>query len=464
MGERKTVLIVDDNETLLLALEFNLQRAGYHVFKATDGNEALAIARKEHPDIIVSDIAMPEMDGIELCRQLRSMSEFTDVPFIFLTAHGEPEERVKGLRTGADDYVVKPFDIEELITRIDILYEKTKQRKVTENLAGRIEEISIADILQVLEQTGKEGKVLIKTDKREGAIFIKRGMVTCCEYGDLRGEDAFVELMQKDRGSFTFKPQEVDDSEGRRPVGFMVMESVRLIDEYQALSSFIPSDSDTVTLLSIPEADSPDMEKIISALLEGSMTVGDLPGATGLSRIRVLTMLAKFLRDGNIEVRHPDRLQEEQVPQEVSTTVHLQMKPVKLLFLFCDEKAASETINSILSAFGQRRIKGIKAGLADFVKAEIMEQPVHIFTLQGKRGYEFLYEPLLPTSDAILYLINCKSDHEEYRFFLKKIETAGKKPCFPITSSALSVEDEKIWPVRTEDQVKELFLTLYRSL
>ncbi|RME65548.1 MAG: response regulator, partial [Nitrospirae bacterium] len=398
--EEKTVLIVDDNETVLLALEFNLKSAGYRVLKASDGKEALSVALKDHPDIIVSDIAMPEMDGIELCRELRSRDEFAEVPFIFLTAHGEPEERVKGLKSGADDYVIKPFDIEELITRIDILYEKVKKRVVSGDLAGKIDEISIPDILQMLEQTGKEGKVIIKSGGKDGAIFIKQGIVTECVFGALRGEDAFVELMKCNEGTFAFKPQSVPDTETARPVGFLVMESARLLDEFGALSSYIPENSDTLSLVSTPEAESPEMDRILRILEKGSVTTGEAASLSGLSRIRTLVTIGKLNREGALKVVKSVEQTEKPSEPPVSKTPQLQIKPLKLLFLFCNEKAATESVNSILSAFNQKQIKGIKAGVADFIRAQILDHPVHIFTLQGKRGFEFLYEPLLPTSDA----------------------------------------------------------------
>lgn len=463
MRREKSVLIVDDNETVLLALEFNLQRAGYHVYKASDGKEALSIAIKEHPDVVVSDIAMPEMDGIELCRQLRSRAEFTDIPFIFLTAHGEPEERVKGLRTGADDYVIKPFDIEELITRIDILYEKVKKRPSTEKLAGRIEEISIPDILQILEQTGKEGIIRINSGGKEGEIFIRQGLIIDSRYGELKGEDAFVELIQAGEGTFSFQPQEVADTGTGRPVGFMVMESARLTDELNALSSYIPSDSDTLSLVSRPEAESPEMEKILEFLGMESRKVGELPALTGISRVRTLITLGKLNKQGSIKLSKEGESTEEQV---LPATQHgqLHIKPLKFLFLFCDEKAATESINSILTAFNEKRIQGIKAGVADFIKAEILDHPVHIFTLQGKRGFEFLYEPLLPTSDAALYLVNCDEDHEEYRYFRERLDSISKTPCFPITAASLKIENEDIWPINNTDQIKELFLTIYSSI
>ncbi|RMG04815.1 MAG: hypothetical protein D6726_02630 [Nitrospirae bacterium] len=206
------------------------------------------------------------------------------------------------------------------------------------------------------------------------------------------------------------------------------------------------------------------MDRILRILEKGSVTTGEVASLSGLSRIRTLVTIGKLNREGALKVVKSVEQTEKPSEPTVSKTPQLQIKPLKLLFLFCNEKAATESVNSILSAFNQKQIKGIKAGVADFIRTQILDHPVHIFTLQGKRGFEFLYEPLLPTSDAALYLINCADDYEEYKYFLKKLDPARGKPCFPVTLTSPPVHEERIWPVGNSEQVKELFLTLYSSI
>jgi DNA-binding response OmpR family regulator len=109
------ILIVDDEAPIIDVLSYNLKQAHYQVVAAWDGEQALALARREQPDLIILDLMLPKLDGIEVCRALRHEC---DVPIIMLTARDEEIDRVLGLELGADDYVVKPFSVRELLARV----------------------------------------------------------------------------------------------------------------------------------------------------------------------------------------------------------------------------------------------------------------------------------------------------------------------------------------------------------
>lgn len=117
MGPR--VLIAEDDPRLRAMVRRGLTYAGFEVFEACDGEEALRCAHQLQPDLIILDITMPKLDGLEVCRALRS--EMMSVPVLMLTARGEVSDRVAGLRNGADDYLVKPFAFQELVARLEAL-------------------------------------------------------------------------------------------------------------------------------------------------------------------------------------------------------------------------------------------------------------------------------------------------------------------------------------------------------
>jgi len=112
------VLVVEDEDSLATLLQYNLEKEGYDVAVAGDGEEALLLVDERLPDLIVLDWMLPKVSGIEVCRRLRQRNETRNVPIIMLTARGEETDRVRGLDTGADDYVVKPFSMTELTARI----------------------------------------------------------------------------------------------------------------------------------------------------------------------------------------------------------------------------------------------------------------------------------------------------------------------------------------------------------
>jgi DNA-binding response OmpR family regulator len=116
MGRKGKLLIVEDDADLVRALEVYFSRVGYEIVSAADGLDGMQTLYNERPDIVILDIAMPKMDGWEVCRRIRELS---DVPIIMLTARVQEDERVKGLKLGADDYVVKPFSLKELEARLE---------------------------------------------------------------------------------------------------------------------------------------------------------------------------------------------------------------------------------------------------------------------------------------------------------------------------------------------------------
>ena len=119
------ILIVDDEAPIIDMLSYNLRRANYEVLIAWDGEQALDLARREQPELIVLDLMLPKLDGLDVCRALRRER---DVPIIMLTARDEEIDRVVGLELGADDYVVKPFSVRELLARIKTVLRRTAAR------------------------------------------------------------------------------------------------------------------------------------------------------------------------------------------------------------------------------------------------------------------------------------------------------------------------------------------------
>jgi len=112
------VLVVEDEDALSELLQYNLKKEGFRVSVAADGEEALMLVKERQPDVVVLDWMLPKISGIEVCRRLRSRQESRNLPIIMLTARGEETDRIRGLDTGADDYIVKPFLMKELFARV----------------------------------------------------------------------------------------------------------------------------------------------------------------------------------------------------------------------------------------------------------------------------------------------------------------------------------------------------------
>jgi DNA-binding response OmpR family regulator len=148
------ILVVEDEPTLVETLEYNLSHQDYEVFTAMDGREALEIAREEQPDLIVLDLMLPGIDGIEVCRVLR---QEMNVPILMLTARDEEVDKVVGLEVGADDYMTKPFSMRELMARVKALLRR--ERLIREELSA---EAQVVD-----EQTLTFGDLTVDMARRE---------------------------------------------------------------------------------------------------------------------------------------------------------------------------------------------------------------------------------------------------------------------------------------------------------
>ena len=124
------ILIVEDEAALVTLLSYNLRAEGYAVQTVSSGDEADLMLRENVPDLVLLDWMLPGLSGIELCRRLRTRDETRTLPIIMLTARGEESERIRGLSTGADDYIVKPFSVPELLARVRALLRRSKPNRV----------------------------------------------------------------------------------------------------------------------------------------------------------------------------------------------------------------------------------------------------------------------------------------------------------------------------------------------
>ena len=129
-----SILVIEDEEPLQVLLRYNLESEGYKVRHSAQGEDALYLINEEKPDLILLDWMLPGISGIEVCRLIRAKPEARDIPIIMLTARSEEAERVRGLATGADDYLVKPFSVPELLARIKTILRRVNPDAVAEQL------------------------------------------------------------------------------------------------------------------------------------------------------------------------------------------------------------------------------------------------------------------------------------------------------------------------------------------
>jgi DNA-binding response OmpR family regulator len=207
---KRRIFVVDDEERIIDLLKFGLEMSGYEVLTAHNGREALEKIPRTRPDLIISDVMMPHLDGFELCEKLRENPETKLIPFIFLTAKGQIPEKLEGIQLGADDYITKPFDLQELIARMEsILYRmELASQTVSEEVAmsGKLSQMEIIDVIQTLQMGEKTGQLMINRGSNVATIYFMSGEVIDAKIFNLVGEKAFYRILTWQEGSFAFDP------------------------------------------------------------------------------------------------------------------------------------------------------------------------------------------------------------------------------------------------------------------
>jgi two-component system alkaline phosphatase synthesis response regulator PhoP len=153
---KKNILVVDDERDLLDLIEYNLQKEGFDVLKAEDGQEGIEAARKHQPDLILLDIMMPKMDGLEVVERIRDDSQLKRIPVIFLTARGDEKTEVEGLDKGGDDYITKPISTTKLISRIKAVLRRFEETAIEDQDKINVHDITIEKDRYIVTQAGEE--------------------------------------------------------------------------------------------------------------------------------------------------------------------------------------------------------------------------------------------------------------------------------------------------------------------
>jgi len=207
----RTVLVVDDEPTLVATLRFNLEREGYRVVTASDGEAAINLARSDHPDLLILDLMLPTIDGLQVCRTLRREMS---VPILMLTAKGDEVDKVVGLELGADDYVTKPFGMRELLARVRALLRRTEagvegEMLVTGDLQIDLRRREVTRAGRLLELKPKEMELLLFFVRNRGRAFTREQLLRDVWgydfFGDSRTVDVHVRWLR----------QKIEDDPGR---------------------------------------------------------------------------------------------------------------------------------------------------------------------------------------------------------------------------------------------------------
>ncbi len=237
-----TILVVEDDPALLKLTCTVLRHAGHHVREALNGEEALALTRDAAPDLIITDIMMPLMDGWQLVKMLRTQRHTAFTPILFLTQLDTYDDRVKGFRLGADDYLTKPFTPRDLVTRVgkmldpDAIFKETAGFiEAGSDMEGKLERIGMSAIMVMLEAERKTGLLTVESSGQTCRVWFRLGAAVRAEMKarpETRGADAVYEALNWSHGSFDFIECRVEgNDEIDMATTYLLIEGARRIDE-----------------------------------------------------------------------------------------------------------------------------------------------------------------------------------------------------------------------------------------
>jgi two-component system alkaline phosphatase synthesis response regulator PhoP len=199
------VLVVDDEQSIVKLLQYNLEQAGFQVITAADGEEGRDLAEKELPDIIVLDLMLPKLDGMEVCKQLRQKKIL--IPILMLTAKDEEFDKVLGLELGADDYMVKPFSPREVIARVKAILRRTQvTADLNQEREAAIDSLQIGELRLVPEQyeayfrgelldlTLKEFELLLYLSQNLSRVLTRDQLLSAVWNYDFAGDTRIVDV------------------------------------------------------------------------------------------------------------------------------------------------------------------------------------------------------------------------------------------------------------------------------
>src|SRR4051794_7191395 len=306
---KQHLLLVDSDAKSLRVMEVSLKKAGFQVTTAIHGKDALEKVQISPPDLVLSDTRMPEMDGFELCRVLKSDERFRHIPYVFLTNQKSVEFKVKGLELGGDDYLTKPIYIKEIVTRVKMILQKVEKERIEKRetkagFAGSLADMGVVDLVQTFEIGRKTGTIKLEGE-RTGVICFREGKVIDSELGRLKGENAFYRMLNTFEGKFEvgFLPVERPERIEMSTQG-LLMEGMRRLDEWGRMLEQLPPLETQFELdygqLADRLSEIPDEVNGLLRLFDGKRTLQRVVDDSDFEDLAALGIISKLYFEGLI--------------------------------------------------------------------------------------------------------------------------------------------------------------------
>ncbi len=325
---KNRLLLVDGDPKSLRVLDVSLKKAGFEVSTATSGREAMTALESAVPDLIISDTDLDEMDGFDLCSQIKARTDWAKIPFIFVSGRKSIEDKIRGLELGVDDYLTKPIYIKEIGIRVRTALQRAERERMESRREGRtrfagdLSDVGVVDLVQTIELNRKSGIIhIVNRDNRRGSIFFRDGKVIDAEVGRLSGAHALYRLFSWSEGQFAVEFKQI-----RRhdvidvPMAPLLMEGMRRLDESTHLLETFPGPTSVLEVdcrvLAEELAELPDEMNSVLRLCDGARTLQEVVEDCDQPDLEALTIISKLYRQQIVFAREAPARSGESEPGE----------------------------------------------------------------------------------------------------------------------------------------------------
>jgi len=311
--DNPTILVADGDPKNLQILRESLEASGFEVIVASDGLQAWQKISSDVPDLILSEVNLPKLDGFQLLEKLKADPVTSSIPLMFLTNRRELQDRVRSLRGGVKDYMIKPLHVKEVIARVRMILrrmERIREEEIesTRKLAGRLEEFSVIDLIENFGMERKTGILaLYNASNKSGEIYFRDGAVINASLANLKAEKAVYQMLPWKRGHFTmtFKEINVPDEIAVSNLG-LLLQGFKRMEERERLFKMLPSPettfvtTETFRNIVARRELTTDVERFI-ALIDGKRDILQVIDESNYDDIKTLERMVKLYQQGFIK-------------------------------------------------------------------------------------------------------------------------------------------------------------------
>jgi DNA-binding response OmpR family regulator len=329
--DNPTILVADGDPKNLQILRESLEASGFEVIVASDGLQAWQKISSDVPDLILSEVNLPKLDGFQLLEKLKADPVTSSIPLMFLTNRRELQDRVRSLRGGVKDYMIKPLHVKEVIARVRMILRRMERIREEDidsarKLAGRLEEFSVIDLIENFGMERKTGILtLYNANNKSGEIYFRDGAVINASLANLKAEKAVYQMLPWKHGHFTmtFKEINVPDEIAVSNLG-LLLQGFKRMEERERLFKALPSPettfvtTETFRNIIAKRELTTDVAKFIS-LIDGKRDILQIIDESNYDDIKTLERLVKLHQQGFIKPKKTLLASDEEMGDMVST-------------------------------------------------------------------------------------------------------------------------------------------------